>query len=135
MPGVRGSRQVVAAVMPRRTLVGLVTPCTTRAFSPVGLEQVAFFTSEYVLRVYSIVEETDASGKHVYAGRWGRLQWAMTDFYSWVDLASIVPFYLDILVAEDLPATQFIRCGAVRMRMAMGSLNFVIRYCYSRHES
>lgn len=73
--------------------------------------KVTLFTTEYILRFYSIVEATDASsGERVYADSLaGRLRWAVTDFYSWVDLASIVPFYLDILVAQDLPATQFIR--------------------------
>lgn len=64
---------------------------------------------EYILRFYSIAEATDANGKPLYAGLGGRLRWAVTDFYSWIDLASIVPFYIDILVANDLPATQFIR--------------------------
>lgn len=64
---------------------------------------------EYVLRFYSVVEATDVDGKPLYTGLGGRLRWAVTDFYSWIDLASIVPFYVDIMVASDLPATQFIR--------------------------
>ena len=71
--------------------------------------QVAFFTTEYILRFYTVVEATDSNGERLYSGLTGRLRWAVTDFYSWVDLASIVPFYVDILVAQDLPATQFIR--------------------------
>lgn len=71
--------------------------------------QVALFTTEYILRFYSIVEATDSKGERLYSGATGRLRWAATDFYSWVDLASIVPFYVDRLIAEDLPATQFIR--------------------------
>lgn len=68
------------------------------------------FTTEYILRFYSIVEATDSNGVRLYADSLGgRLRWAVTDFYSWVDLASIVPFYVDIMVAQDLPATQFIR--------------------------
>lgn len=68
------------------------------------------FTTEYILRFYSIVEATGTSGEPLYADSLaGRLKWAVTDFYSWVDLASIVPFYVDIVVAQDLPATQFIR--------------------------
>ncbi|CAN0167294.1 unnamed protein product, partial [Hapterophycus canaliculatus] len=70
---------------------------------------VALFTTEYILRFYSIVEATDSNGGPLYRGPMGRLVWAATDFYSWVDLASIVPFYVDLVVAEDLPATQFIR--------------------------
>lgn len=77
--------------------------------SPCETLKVAVFTTEYVLRFYSVVEATDASGKRLYSGLQGRLRWAVTDFYSWVDLASIVPFYVDLVVAEDLPATQFIR--------------------------
>lgn len=73
------------------------------------MKQVAVFTTEYVLRFYSVVEATDASGKRLYSGLTGRLRWAVTDFYSWVDLASILPFYVDVVVAQDLPATQFIR--------------------------
>ncbi|CAN0471879.1 unnamed protein product, partial [Ectocarpus sp. 8 AP-2014] len=71
--------------------------------------QVALFTTEYILRFYSIVEATDSGGRPLYSGMKGRLVWAATDFYSWVDLASIVPFYVDMAVAQDLPATQFIR--------------------------
>lgn len=72
-------------------------------------KQVTLFTTEYVLRFYSIVEAMDSKGERLYSGVTGRLRWAVTDFYSWVDLASIVPFYVDRLIAEDLPATQFIR--------------------------
>lgn len=72
--------------------------------------KVTVFTTEYILRFYSIVEATDSNGERLYADSLaGRLRWAVTDFYSWVDLASIVPFYVDIVVAQDLPATQFIR--------------------------
>lgn len=61
------------------------------------------------MRFYSVVEATDSNGNKPYSGLAGRLRWTVTDFYSWVDLASIVPFYVDIAVAQDLPATQFIR--------------------------
>lgn len=72
--------------------------------------KVTMFTTEYILRFYSIVEATGSDGERLYADSLaGRLRWAATDFYSWVDLASIVPFYVDIVVAQDLPATQFIR--------------------------
>ncbi|CAM9338942.1 unnamed protein product [Ectocarpus sp. 6 AP-2014] len=50
----------------------------------------------------------------------GRLVWAATDFYSWVDLASIVPFYVDMAVAQDLPTTQFIRLARMLRMMKEG---------------
>jgi hypothetical protein len=37
------------------------------------------------------------------------MQWATTDVFSWVDVASFLPFYIDLLLPQDLPATQFIR--------------------------
>lgn len=85
------------------------SPTKITLFRNESKPQVAVFTTEYILRFYAVVEETDSSGRHPYSGLAGRLRWAVTDFYSWVDLASIVPYYLDLAVAQDLPATQFIR--------------------------
>ncbi|CAM9922986.1 unnamed protein product, partial [Choristocarpus tenellus] len=70
---------------------------------------VVVFTVEYVLRFYSIVEAKDSDGEQTYPGFSGQVRWALTDFFSWVDLASIVPYYVDLLLPQDLPATQFIR--------------------------
>jgi hypothetical protein len=37
------------------------------------------------------------------------LKWAFTDVFSLIDLASIVPFYIDLVLPQNLPTTQFIR--------------------------
>eukprot|EP00752_Nemacystus_decipiens_P005802 g5248.t1 len=90
-------------------------------FDYVELCTVTLFTTEYILRFYSVVEATDSNGQPMYADSLaGRLRWAVTDFYSWVDLASIVPFYVDIMVAQDLPATQFIRLARMLRMMKEG---------------
>ena len=39
----------------------------------------------------------------------GRLRWAFLSIWSLVDLASILPWYIDFLLVEDIPAAQFIR--------------------------
>lgn len=67
------------------------------------------FTLEYCVRLYAIVEHRSIDGDTPYRGNYGRLKWAVTDPFSWVDLASILPFYIDLAVPEDLPASQFIR--------------------------
>jgi hypothetical protein len=63
------------------------------------------FSVDYLCRVYTADLESE-----VYAGFWGRVRYLPT-FYSLVDLASTVPFYLDAFVLRhsDLVASQFLR--------------------------
>lgn len=68
------------------------------------------FTAEYLMRFWSIAEERSRkTGQLLYPGPLGRFKWAFTNFFSWVDLASILPYYADLLLPQDIPATQFIR--------------------------
>ncbi|KAG5180071.1 hypothetical protein JKP88DRAFT_324581 [Tribonema minus] len=81
---------------------------------------VAVFSVEYVLRFWSVPETPGPAGKE-YQGLCGRVRWAVTDVYSWIDLLSILPFYVDLMLPQDLPATQFIRlCRLFRMMRVEG---------------
>jgi len=66
---------------------------------------VLIFSVEYILRLYTADLEDPA-----YAGLFGRLRWIPT-FFSMVDLASTVPFYIDAFALRhtDLAASQFLR--------------------------
>jgi len=66
---------------------------------------VLVFTVDYLLRVYLADLESD-----LFKGFWGRLRYLPT-FYSIVDLASTVPFYVDsfLLRNTNLVASQFLR--------------------------
>jgi len=72
----------------------------------VEIVTVVVFSLEYALRVYSVVEENE--GK-TYRGIAGRLRWVVTDPYSWVDIGTILPFYIDLCVPGDLASSQFLR--------------------------
>ena len=76
------------------------------AFECVEIVTVVVFSLEYALRVYSVVEENQ--GK-TYRGIAGRLRWIVTDPYSWVDIGTILPFYIDLCVPGDLASSQFLR--------------------------
>jgi len=72
---------------------------------------VGIFTLEYIVRMITCVEYTDAeTGDKPYSGRWGRLKWCFTDIYALLDLAAILPFWVDLaLVDIDLMPTTFLR--------------------------
>eukprot|EP00953_Heterococcus_sp_UTEX-ZZ885_P011426 6612-Heterococcus_DN1.PRE.2 len=80
----------------------------------IEIGSVAVFTLEYLARFYAIVETN--SGQ-LYQGLAGRLKWAFTDVYSLIDLASIVPFYIDLVLPQNLPTTQFIRLARLLRMM------------------
>ena len=70
------------------------------------LVTVGIFSIEYMLRLYT----ADLEDPVRYAGVLGRLRWIPT-FFSCVDLAATVPFYVDAFVLRqtDLAASQFVR--------------------------
>jgi hypothetical protein len=75
--------------------------------SVLELVTIAVFTVEYLLRLYT----ADLINATLYGGGiMGRLRWIPT-FFSMVDLASTLPFYLDAfyLRDSDLLATSFVR--------------------------
>ncbi|GAB5354905.1 hypothetical protein AAMO2058_000159700 [Amorphochlora amoebiformis] len=66
---------------------------------------VAIFTIEYIARLHAC-----DTGDLKYTGRLPRLAYAFTDFYALLDLAAILPFYIDLaLVSVDLIPTTFLR--------------------------
>ncbi len=74
-------------------------------FDIIEVATVIIFTIEYGFRLWSIPSSPNFKDTQ----KFGRLSWAFTDFFSIVDLVSIVPFYVDLFIQEDLPAMQFIR--------------------------
>lgn len=79
---------------------------------------VGIFTLEYLLRLYAIGEEP------CYSGFKGRLWWIVSVF-SLIDLASIIPFYVDLgLAGNQLSSTTFIRLFRV-FRMMRSNGRFV----------
>jgi hypothetical protein len=63
---------------------------------------VGIFTIEYIIRFWAIgcVPE--------YQGTKGKMKFVLS-FFSLIDLISIIPFYVDLCIAGDLPASQFLR--------------------------
>ncbi len=74
-------------------------------FDTIEIVTVIIFTIEYGFRFLSIPSAPGFKDTQ----KFGRLSWAFTDFFSIVDLVSIVPFYIDLFIQEDLPAMQFVR--------------------------
>ncbi len=68
---------------------------------------VTIFSVDYILRFYT-ADLIDGGGK--YGGWWGRAKFLFS-FFSLVDLASIVPFYVDSFVLKDvdLASSNFLR--------------------------
>ena len=88
------------------------------ATSILEIVTVAVFSVEYLLRL-SVADLEDPSK---YSGVLGRLRWIPT-FFSLVDLASTVPFYIDAFVLRhtDLVASSFLRMfRLLRMMRAHG---------------
>jgi voltage-gated potassium channel len=72
------------------------------AFNTVQIGTVAIFSIEFLVRLWTIVEDPRYAQK-------GRLKW-LTSFYCITDLCSIVPFYANALLpSKPFPPTQFVR--------------------------
>ncbi|KNC47682.1 ion transporter [Thecamonas trahens ATCC 50062] len=85
-------------------------------FDVIEAVSVALFTIEYGLRMVAIGVEDK------YAGWSGRAKW-MVSFFSLVDLAAIMPFYVGLAIGDDVGTTQFVRILRVfRMFRAEGRL-------------
>lgn len=80
---------------------------------------VAVFTVDYVLRMYT-ADLVDAK----YSGFGGRVRY-LYSFFSLVDLASIVPFYIDALVLRD---TDWMASNFVRMFRLLRMMKVEGRY-------
>lgn len=76
---------------------------------------VAVFTVDYILRIYT----ADLLNEK-YSGVWGRIKFIPT-FFSVVDLASTLPFYIDafLLPNTDLVASNFLRMFRLLRMMKM----------------
>ena len=56
------------------------------------------FTAEYVARVYALPEIRRSPSVHDSERLHpSRIRWICTDYYSWIDILSFLPFYLDLL--------------------------------------
>jgi voltage-gated potassium channel len=72
------------------------------AFSTVQVVTVAIFSIEFLVRLWTIVEDPRYAQK-------GRLKW-LTSFYCVTDFISIAPFYInELLPHKPFPPTQFVR--------------------------
>lgn len=79
-------------------------------FDVVEIVTCVIFTAEYALRFYAVVEMRKKNSEDpLYVGMPGRMRWALTSPYSWIDLATIVPFYVDVLTPGDMASSQFLR--------------------------
>lgn len=88
-------------------------------FATIEAVTVVIFTIEYVLRLWSIVEDPDYSQGN------GRLRYFVS-FFSLVDLIAILPFYIDLAMPEtDLVGSQFVRI--VRLFRLLKVDNFVFK--------
>eukprot|EP01043_Picozoa_sp_COSAG02_P059437 COSAG02_NODE_7578_length_2950_cov_43.277447_1_plen_864_part_10 len=83
-------------------------------FHAIEVVSVIVFTIEYVLRLLVIGHNDE------YEGPLGLPKYVLSPF-ALVDLASILPFYLDLITpADDIPPVQFIRLLRVLRIMALG---------------
>lgn len=87
--------------------------------SLVELLCVAVFTVDYLVRLYTADLISDK-----YAGFGGRVRY-LYSFFSLVDLASIVPFYVDALVLRD---TDWMASNFVRMFRLLRMMKVEGRY-------
>lgn len=90
-------------------------PLNVGPTSVLELVTIAVFSVEYMFRLYTADLE-----KPEYAGVYGRYRWMFT-FFSLVDLASTLPFYVDAFVLRNssLLGTSFLRMFRL-FRMARG---------------
>lgn len=92
-------------------------------FDAIEVVSVAVFTIEYVLRLLVIGHNDD------YEGPLGLLKYLLSPF-ALVDLASILPYYLDLITpADDIPPVQFIRLLRVLRIMALGEYAKAFKDC------
>lgn len=91
---------------------------------------VGIFTVEYIVRLVVCVEHADKSGKRVYRGVTGRLRYAATDFYAVLDLAAILPFYVDLALTDIdiIPTTWFRTLRLLRLLKADREMDMFSRF-------
>ena len=83
---------------------------------------IAIFTVEYALRIWTSPLE----------GYSNPIAFILTDFFSWVDIASTLPFYLNAFVfEEDIGSTQFLRMFRLfrMMRVEGGKYDSALSMC------
>jgi hypothetical protein len=80
---------------------------------------VAIFTAEYLIRFFAVGANTQYSG-------WKRLSWMFT-FYALIDMASIVPFYVNVAFTGSLTSSStFVRCfRLLRLLKAAEYVDFI----------
>lgn len=94
---------------------------------------VFLFTLDYTFRVWSQVEERDKeTGAYRHKGCSGRIVWMFTDLFSWIDILSILPFWLNTLTPmKVVTKTQFIRSlRTLRLLHSEGSVSEAWRNLY-----
>lgn len=67
------------------------------------------FTIEYCIRIYAVESWPRYQKAENRICGSGRLGWAVYDFYAIIDLASILPFWIDLMTPGDIAATSFVR--------------------------
>lgn len=96
-------------------------------FHAFDLISVGIFSLEYLLRLWTAVEIDEPRYRHPV---WGRLRWAVSPM-AIVDLLSVLPFYLGLMVEADLRAIRVLRVLRVfklgRYSMAMNVMGAVAR--------
>lgn len=75
---------------------------------------VGIFTLEYLLRLWSVVEEPRYSGPIL-----GRLRYAAS-FFALIDLAAILPFYLPMVLRLDLRTLRILRLLRLARLLKLG---------------
>ena len=93
---------VAAVVLESIPEIGQAYPAWFRGFEAFSI---AVFTVEYVLRVWSAIEQTYPRYKHPL---WGRLRYVASPM-AVIDLLAVLPFYLSFLVAIDLRVLRVLR--------------------------
>lgn len=89
------------------------------AFDVLEAASVVIFTVEYLLRLWASKEDGE------YAMGYGRLRY-FCSFFALVDLAAILPFYLDLMMPEtDLVPSQFVRILRLLRLLKVGGCGYM----------
>lgn len=99
-------------------------------FHAFDIASVAVFTIEYLLRLWTAVEEAEPRYHHPL---WGRLRWAVSPM-AIVDLISVLPFYLGFFLQFDLRAMRVLRVLRV-LKLSRYSMAISVMVSVARQES
>lgn len=99
-------------------------------FHAFDLASVGVFSVEYLLRLWTCVEEPERRFHHPF---WGRLKWMATPM-AIIDLLAVLPFYLSFMMHIDLRALRVLRVLRI-LKLSRYSLSISVIVAVVRNEA